>query len=393
MFASAILLEPHEGCLSVARALRRHRVPVNTIAGAGDAWVGASRGVRGRVLASLDDDPEAWLAELEGLARAGPGVLISGSDRATEFLHEHRERIAPSLRSFERPEGLHLALMHKERCYELALDAGLRVPRTRTITSHSDLERACEEVTFPGVLRAAMRHQLSGERMYSTPVEDRQAVLAAAGPALRDGHTLLLSEVVPGPETALEAAVTVRDEEGRYPLLYGRRKVRQWPPYYGIGTITEVSEVPEAVAMTRRLLDHAGFVGLASVEYKRHSVTGELVLIEANVRVPQSFGAGEAAGIDAGWRLYATLAGLTTPPQPPPRPGRKVVIPYLEARAARAALLRGERPGELLRSWRGIRDVGVLDPRDPLPGLAFLANRVARRLRRPRQARKLGLDA
>lgn len=42
-------------------------------------------------------------------------------------------------------------------------------------------------------------------------------------------------------------------------------------------------------ALSRRLLDAAGFVGVSSIGFKRHSETGEVVLIEVNVRIPQSF--------------------------------------------------------------------------------------------------------
>ena len=96
------------------------------------------------------------------------------------------------------------------------------------------------------------------------------------------------------------------------------------------------------MALTRRLLDHARYVGLSALETKRHAVTGEHVLIEVNVRVPASFGLGEACGVDAAWRTYATLAGLPLGPQRRQRNGRKVVLPHIDALAARALIEREE---------------------------------------------------
>jgi len=66
----------------------------------------------------------------------------------------------------------------------------------------------------------------------------------------------------------------------------------------------------------------------------------------------------------------------------------RLVFPELDARAALAALRAvpcRRRPAEvrrLLRSYRGVRDVGVLDPRDPGPLLHLLAGAVGRRFAR-----------
>lgn len=71
---------------------------------------------------------ERWLALLDDFARAGDGVLISGSDRATEFLVRERSRIPRNLSSFESADSAHLKLMDKASLYALAEQAGIRYP-------------------------------------------------------------------------------------------------------------------------------------------------------------------------------------------------------------------------------------------------------------------------
>jgi len=73
-------------------------------------------------------------------------------------------------------------------------------------------------------------------------------------------------------------------------LGYTRRKLRQYPPYFGAGSVMEAVPSPDVMAMARRLLDAAGFVSISSFEAKRHAVTGEHVLMEINVRTPQAIG-------------------------------------------------------------------------------------------------------
>jgi D-aspartate ligase len=188
--------------------------------------------------------------------------------------------------------------------------------------------------------------------------------------------------------------VTVRDADGGYALEYGRRKVRQWPLDYGVGSLTASQPVPGTFALNRTLLDHAGFVGISSCETKRHAVTGDLYLIEINVRVPGSYGVAEASGVDGSWRLYASAAGLPLPPQPPQRDGRAAMLPELELQAVAARVRAGQQSRrEVLRSWASTRDFGVLSLRDPGPAAALVWSMVRRRgtrIARERWARLRG---
>jgi len=110
--------------------------------------------------------------------------------------------------------------------------------------------------------------------------------------------------------------------------------------------------------------------------------------LEVNVRIPTQFGLGDAAGLDASRRMARMLLGHDVGPQPPVRRRARLLFPQQEVRAARAAL-RAAPAGErlatahrLLRSYAGVRDLGILDPRDPGPGAALVGQVLRRRLQR-----------
>lgn len=70
----------------------------------------------------------------------------------------------------------------------------------------------------------------------------------------------------------------------------------------------------------------------------------------------------------------------------------KAVVPHIDLLAVTARMHRGELTWrEAVRSYRGVREVGVLDLRDPAPALALGARIVRSRLARvvPRPARGL----
>jgi predicted ATP-grasp superfamily ATP-dependent carboligase len=201
------------------------------------------------------------------------------------------------------------------------------------------------------------------------------------------GIPMMISEDVPGPTTALEGAITLRAADGSYPLEAGRRKLRDYD--HGVGSLVESYDAPEAIAQARRLLEVADYAGIAATEFKRHAVNGELYLIEINVRVPQYYGVYEAAGLDASWRLYATLAGLPLAEQPPARFGAKVWMPQHDVHVVRERREGQRRPGlwQIVAPLRGVRDFGALSWRDPGPALR-LARTEATRLRRKLSRRR-----
>jgi len=383
---TAIILHPNDGALTAARVLAARGVRVHAL---GDGSVGApfirSRAVTGHRLPDLPDGVDAWVDRLEAIAGDGPGVMLSGSDHATRFLYSHRGAIPAVLRSFESSDGPHARVLDKSSLYATAEAAGVRTPRTERATTPAQLEAAAGRVTYPCVLKPANIHygEIAGQK--TKPVESAAEVLEHGTQAVEAGLEMLLSELVPGPESNLEGAVTVRLADGSFPLAYGRRKLRQWPLDYGAAALMVAEEVPETMALARTLLEACGFVGVSSLETKRHALTGEVVLIEINVRLPQSFGLSKACGVEGPWRVYAALAGLPLGPQPPVRTGTKVVMPPLERRAATARIRRGELTVRgLLRSYRGVRSVGLLNPSDPLPAVAFALQGARGRLARMR---------
>jgi D-aspartate ligase len=367
----AVILEGADGAYAAARALRRRGVPVTHIS---RGWVTRARGIDGRRASTRDE----WLAELRDVASRGPGVLIPASDPAIEFVSNERERIPAALRSFEGPSSAHLKLMDKGSLYSLAAKAGVRAPVVLRLSSRDELDAVAARAAYPSLLKPTLAHRyrkLFGERR-NILVGDPDELKAAAIPALDAGLDWLVTEFIPGPETDLFGAVTIRLEDGSLGLAYTRRKLRQHPPYFGAGSVLETVPAPGAMEMALRLLDAAGFVGFSSFEAKRHAVTGEHVLMEVNVRIPQNLGLGEAAGVEPAWRLYASLAGIPLPPQPAQRNGVKVIVPSLELHAAPAYIRQGDLSvRQLLSTYRGVRSVSGLSLSDPGPLLAFIGGR------------------
>ena len=379
-----VLLAPFNGGLSVARALVRAGENVTVLAGEADHFTAHTRGARGEVLPPLPAGREEWLARLSAL---GPCALITGSDQASELLARERDSLPDHLLTFEAADDAHLPLLSKESTYDVADRAGVRRPWSATVRSKDEMAAAAAEGRYPSIMKPCLSHEwraLFGDDRVILAHSAEQLVSASA-PALDAGLDLMVSEYIPGGDSDVEEAIVVRAPDGSYPVAFGCQKIRQHPAGFGAASLCRSAPVPESMALAQRLLDEAGYVGVAGIETKRHAETGEYLLIEVNVRVPTQWGLGDASGGDSSRRLHATLAGREVGPQPELRWGTKLLFPELELRAAVRQL--GSRPpgapnvAQRLLSWRGAADRGVLDVRDPGPGLAMARKFAARRFR------------
>ncbi|HXE44380.1 MAG TPA: hypothetical protein VN635_04200 [Conexibacter sp.] len=385
-----VVLEPHSSGLALSRAMVRAGARVTNVVAPGHDWETRSRRVE-RVIAPFEGDGEPWLAAIERLAAPGEELAVFPmTDRGSELLARHPDRVPANVRAFEVASASHLELMDKETADGVARRAGVNVPWTAVVHSVAELDELAAAAPWPCVVKPIFSHDWRGrygeERVFV--VNDATEAAARVERPLRDGVGMLLCQYVPGGDADVEEAIVVRLADGSYPVCFGCRKLRQAPRGFGATAVGFSDPLPETTALARAVLDEAGFVGVAGVETKRHPDTDERWFIEVNVRVPAQWGLGDACGADASRRLVAALAGRELSPPPTPRAGVGIVVPLLDALVIREelqetpAIRRPARLLALLRPYLKARELGLLDPRDPGPLLAWARTVAARRLKR-----------
>jgi D-aspartate ligase len=383
-----VVLDPYNAGMALARRMVKLGATVTVVEG--EPIVSYSRGV-GSVIAPYEREGERWLEVLRELASSShEGVVLTGTDRGSAWLAQAAERLPSNLQVFESSDSAHLALMNKQQADRIARRAGVRVPWTKYLNSKEELDLVSESVPWPCVIKPVLSHEwrdrYGEKRSFFAPDADEARNLMA-GP-LDEGFQMLISQYIPGGDDHVEEAIVVRLADGSYPVQFGCRKLRQYPAGFGETAVGESSTLPESMALAQRVLDEAGFVGVAGVETKRHADTGEPWFLEVNVRLPGQWGLGDACGAQATPRLVASMCGRTVDPQPSLRPGVRFVQPDLDWHGVGPALKSvpaRRRPAlawRLARPYIGARELGMFDLRDPGPLLAlarlFIRRRIAR---------------
>jgi predicted ATP-grasp superfamily ATP-dependent carboligase len=390
MWPHVILLDPYNAGLALARRMTRLKARVTVVES--QPIVAHSRGVEG-IVEPYKPGGEGWLTLLHQLASTSAEcVVLTGTDRASEWLVQRAGQLPSNVRAFERTDGAHLTLMSKQHADASARSADVPVPWTACVSSPAEFAAAAKEAPWPCVVKPVFSHEWRdryGEKRAFFAEDAGTAELIVDRP-LEDRVPMLLSQYIPGGDGDVEEAIVVRLADGSYPVRFGCRKLRQYPVGFGETAVGESSELPETMALAERVLDQAGFVGVAGVETKRHAETGERWFLEVNVRLPGQWGLGDACGVEASPRVVAALCDRVLGPQPRLRPGVRFVQPDLDwhgvlpALQAAPARTRLGLAGRLLRPYLGARELGMFDPRDPGPLVALFGQFAARRFGRIR---------
>jgi protein-tyrosine-phosphatase/predicted ATP-grasp superfamily ATP-dependent carboligase len=271
----------------------------------------------------------AWLVELD--ARFGFALVVPTTEASLRWLRalpeDHpvrRKAVLPSNDALD-------AALDKSRTAAIARALGLPVPATRELAQCArdvplpdDVRRP--PARWPVVLKPVRSKVVRGGKLASLAVavvHDEEARALTLGAWLPD--TPVLEQAwVPGRGVGVE----VLYEHGRMAWHFVHERLHEWPLTGGASTLRRAAgPEPALVEMTRRLLDHLQWHGVAMVEWRRDAggvvhlmeinprLWGSLPLtIAAGVPIPLgllSLATGEALGPARGWRVGVTARNLS----------------------------------------------------------------------------------
>ena len=277
-------------------------------------------------------------------------------------------------------------LMDKSSFAAYAMASGLPVPRTAVLQSRSDAEEAAGSLRFPCVVKPPVTSPTwranAGAKAY--PVQSGDELLTVYDRVSGWAPSLVAQEWVSGGEDALLSCNAYFDADGRELVTFVARKVRQWPPRIGTSASGVECRDDELRDATIKLFGGIGFHGLAYLEAKRDSRTGELAIIEPNIGRPTGRSAiAEAGGVELVFTAYCDALGL---PLPAARQQRFGDAKWLDLRRDAQAAAVACRNGELtVREWmsslRGPKAHAIWSARDPKPFAVDITHAVGEGLR------------
>ena len=312
-------------------------------------------------------------------------VIFPTRDADVIFLDEFREQLEPWYRLAIPPRSCLRQAMDKDFLVRAAARAGVPVPRTVTVRNAADLARIPGEVGFPCVIKpvSSVHWRMGGNwelvgGKKGFRVNDFQELSSEYQRLSRVHADLLVQEWIPGPVDHIAILGGYVGDDCQPLAYFTARKIVQAPEDCGTGCIVESVDIPELLQPTLRLFRALDYTGMAEVEYKRDTASGQFKLIEINTRHWDQHQLAAASGINLTWIAYSHLVGRPVAPVRCPTRRRKWIAEDAFLMYSAAGLWRGElRFAQLWRQFSGRRMYGIFDWKDPLPFLSYFAGSVA----------------
>jgi D-aspartate ligase len=270
---------------------------------------------------------QAWLTTLRAAYdRYGPMVLFPADDIVVRIVAEHAgelgmqfDFVLPDLPTVDR-------LLDKSVFHQWALANDFPVPHTAIVTNPDQLRAALREMTFPVVFKPVERTPQwqdfsrwgTAYRLHNADDFDRLpfAPFDAA-------DRFVVQEWIPGRDSDVYFCLTYRNRNGDELAAQVGRKITQWRVDTGSTALAVTHHDPELHQLTRRLLDAAGHIGFGSLEVRRSTRDGRMLITEPTVGRPDLQTAlAAAAGINLVDLAYRDALKL---PAPPPQPHREAI--------------------------------------------------------------------
>jgi predicted ATP-grasp superfamily ATP-dependent carboligase len=306
-----------------------------------------------------------------------PAALFPCTDLSVLLISRHRDRLAPYFTIALPDHDVVQMLMDKVGFLRHAQEKDLPIPGTVIIENRDDALRAARTLTYPVVLKPAIKSATWQDRtsLKAIPTQDGRELLAAYEEWAPWSEMFIAQEWVQGGVDSLYSCNAYFDVDSRPLVSFVARKLRQWPPDVGTSSLGEECRNDEVLDETMRLFGSIGYRGLAYLEMKRDARTGRHLIIEPNIGRPTGRSAiAERGGVELLYTAYCDMVGL---PLPPAREQRYVGAKWIDDRRDFQSALHSVRRRELtatewLRSVRGPTTHAVLSRTDPLPFLVEL---------------------
>jgi D-aspartate ligase len=313
----ALLMGGEFSTVSAARSLAAMGVTVHAVGDRRDP-VRVSRACS--AFYEIPNGPRLTERYLEWLEHGPRGaVILPCDDESLELVARHRAQLEEwGYLPVEADDDVLLAMLDKERTYELSRAAGVPTPATRTVRTRAEAEDAAVTFDYPCALKPLQSHLFAQavksitKKLYVA--ESPEELLAFFDQAQAMGVEMLVTDIVPGRDEDFCSFYSYLLPDGTPLFQLTKHKLRQYPIGFGLTCYQETVWEPEVAEVGMAFFKGVGLRGVGNVEFKRDPRDGQWKVIECNHRFTLANEIIRLAGVDVPVIAYRRAAGLPVEP-------------------------------------------------------------------------------
>ncbi|MFA6618142.1 MAG: ATP-grasp domain-containing protein [Candidatus Neomarinimicrobiota bacterium] len=197
-------------------------------------------------------------------------------------------------------------LMKKNVQQKLAEKTKIPYPPSCRVHSREDLNKACESLIFPCVVKPVSRvdrkapFRIRSYKKANALFKDIEPLLGT--------YDFLVSTHIMGPDKNIYTYGSFA-VDGIVKAHYTGRKLTQRPMKFGVAGFAEsIKDIKTVSEYSKRLLNESNFSGISQIEFKKDKETGKYYLMEINPRIWLWIQTATASGVNLVLAYYDHLA-------------------------------------------------------------------------------------
>ncbi len=297
--------------VTIARSLHRAGARCIVAMPRGTALHISSRAIAATV--KLHGDVAEQAAMLDRLARAeGAGWVVPTSDTSLQIVCAAYVELTRSCAVGAPPPDIVQRVLDTAITLAIAEGVGVPVPASLAIARARDLDAALALLRFPIIAKPADKSRETSHNFKTRTFDSAEELRSTFATQSRFGEGLLFQSYHGGQGVGIELLIS----KGELVTAFQHRRLSENPPSGGVAVVA-ISEAVDAKLLdySMRLLRALEWEGVAMVEFRHDSATGDTALMEVTGRFWGSLPLNTAAGVD--FPLYAWQLAQGITPTPP----------------------------------------------------------------------------
>ncbi len=207
-------------------------------------------------------------------------VFPTGSDYWVRILSKNKDRFTNFVNIYD--ENID-KVMKKPFQHKIAKELEIPIPKSIKVDDLSHLETIKKELKRPYLVKPSSRNT-DKEAFRIKEINNYENLSKILYKHLSNGQSFMISEIIPGKDSALYTYGTYAWKGKVYAQFFGR-KLTQMPSNYGvIGTGESLTRIPEIENYGKKILNYLNFSGVSQIEFKYDVRDKKYKLIEINPR-------------------------------------------------------------------------------------------------------------
>jgi len=339
--------------VTIARSLHRAGVRCIVATPSGQPLRVSSRAFAG-VVRLRGDTPDS-ASMLARLARSeNARWVVPTSDTSLQLVCAAYDELAPFCAVGAPPPAIVQRVLDKAVTLSIAQQCGVPVPTSVKIPRATDLETALATMRFPIIAKPGDKSRKSAHDFKTRTFASADELRAVFATQTRFGEGLLFQSYHGGQGVGIELLLS----KGEIVTAFQHRRLSENPPSGGVAVVAIAEAVdPKLLDYSARLLRALEWDGVAMVEFRHDSATGETALMEVNGRFWGSLPLNTVAGID--FPLYAWQLSQGITPAPPSSYPIGLRVRWTAGALERAGHVFAELPDDRISFGNALRQLGA----------------------------------